>query len=435
MDIKEHFLKKALERRKNRLQEKNNQTPKAFNSKQSSINHLKKFCDFEHYDAYQSIVNKQKFSKKFQIDNPYFLSHEGIAAATTSINGHSLINFSSYNYLNLNGDPRVSHAAKEAIDRYGTSASASRLVAGERPIHQELEYALAKLYRVEDALIFVSGHATNVTTIGYLFGPKDLVIHDELIHNSILEGIKLSGAFRLSFAHNNWEALDKLLYARRHQFERVLIVIEGIYSMDGDYPELPEFIEIKKKHHAFLMVDEAHSLGTMGVQGRGIGEFFNINAHDVDLWMGTLSKTLASCGGYIAGCRALVEHLRYTAPGFLYSVGMSPSLAAASLKAIEIMLNEPERITRLHARAGEFLKQAKLAGLNVGLSQGLNIIPVLYKSSKKAVEIANKMQSNGINVQPIIYPAVPDNQARLRFFMNSDHTSEQIRATIEGLVS
>lgn len=424
----------ALNQRQSRLREKENATTDSLLLNKPNVKISDQFCNFEAYANYQAIQQKKVFLKKFKIDNPFFLTHEGTPSATSIINGKTLINFSSYNYLNLNGDPRVIAAAKKAIDRYGTSASASRLVAGERPIHQELEKALASMYGVDDALTFVSGHATNVTTIGYLFGTKDLILHDELIHDSALQGIKLSGAFRLSFPHNDWQALDDILSARRHQFERVLIIIEGLYSMDGDYPHLPAFIEIKKRHKAFLMVDEAHSIGVMGRQGRGIGEFFGIDSCDVDIWMGTLSKTLAGCGGYIAGCSALIEHLKFSAPGFLYSVGMSPALAAASLKALEIMFEEPERIALLHARTKQFLEEATLNGLDVGRSAGFSIIPLICGSSKKAVQLANDLQKRNINVQPIIYPAVPDNQARLRFFINCTHTEEQISYTINELV-
>jgi len=194
--------------------------------------------------------------------------------------GIASTDYASYNYLDLSGDADVAQAAKDAIDRYGTSVSASRLVSGERPIHRELERALASLYGVDDAITMVSGHTTNVTTIGYLFGPRDLMLHDELIHNSVLQGIQLSGARRLPFPHNDWQALDDILRQQRRQFERVLIVLEGIYSMDGDYPDLPRFIEIKHRHRAFLMVDEAHSLGVMGLKGHGIGEHFGIDCRD-----------------------------------------------------------------------------------------------------------------------------------------------------------
>ena len=384
------------------------------------------FTRFDRHPGYEKMLVPKAAADRLGLANPFFKVHDGVAGATTRIDGREYINFSSYNYLGLSGHPAINKAAKDAIDRYGTSASASRLVAGERPIQRELEEALADLYEVEDCIVFVSGHATNVSTIGYLFGPKDLVIHDSLIHNSVLEGIKLSGSARRSFPHNDTAALDGILAEIRGQFERVLIVVEGLYSMDGDIPDLPALIDIKRRHKAFLMVDEAHALGVLGETGRGIHEHYGIAGKDVDIWMGTLCKTLAGCGGYIAGERALIEHLKYAAPGFVYSVGMSPPLAAASLEALRIMLKEPERVARLHVRAQHFLNLAKKAGINTGFSQGYAVIPAIIGSSLKAVKISEKLFEQGINVQPIIYPAVEERAARLRFFISTLHTEKQL---------
>jgi 8-amino-7-oxononanoate synthase len=329
----------------------------------------------------------------------------------------------------------VNKAAKDATDRYGTSASASRLVAGERPIQRELEVALAEFYEVDDCVVFVSGHATNVSTIGYLFGPKDLVIHDSLIHNSTLEGIRLAGSSRRSFPHNDLAALDGILSEIRGQFERVLIVVEGLYSMDGDIPDLPGLIAIKQRHKAFLMVDEAHSLGVLGATGGGIRQHFGVAGTQVDIWMGTLSKALAGCGGYIAGETALIDNLKHLAPGFLYSVGMPPPMAGAALAALELMQAEPERVARLRARGEFFLAQAKAAGLNTGTSAGLSILQVITGSSVRAVSLSAALFEAGINVQPILYPAVPEHAARLRFFLSSEHTEAQIAHAIETLCS
>jgi len=330
--------------------------------------------------------------------------------------------------------PSCSEYSIQAIEKYGTSASASRPVAGERPIQRDLEHALADLYDVDDCIVFVSGHATNVTTIGYLFGPKDLILHDSLIHNSIVQGGQLSGATRLPFPHNDWQALDEILFQQRKKYERVLIVIEGIYSMDGDYPDLKRFIEIKQRHKAFLMVDEAHALGVLGERGHGIKEHAGVDGHEVDLWMGTLSKTLASCGGYIAGESALIEHLKFSAPGFLYSVGISPPLAASALVALKLMEDEPERVQSLKDRGHQFLELAQQHGLNVGSSAGLSVIPIITGGSANAGRLANACFKRGVNVQPIFYPAVQEGMARLRFFICSSHTEQQISQTIEILV-
>ncbi len=385
---------------------------------------------FHLHPGYQQLRIINDGAAKLGVSSPFFKLHEGTAGSTTQIGGKPYINYASYNYLDMSGDPQVNQAAKDAIDRYGTSVSASRLVSGERPIHRELERALAELYEVDDAIALVSGHATNVTTIGHLFGTRDLVLHDELIHNSVLQGIQLSGARRLPFPHNDWQALDDILEEQRHQFERVLIVLEGIYSMDGDYPDLPHFVELKRRHRAFLMVDEAHSFGVMGAKGHGIREHFGLAGSDVDIWMGTLSKTLAGCGGYIAGETALIEHLKFLAPGFLYSVGMPPSVAAASLAALQRMQQMPERVADLQARGRYFLEQAKAARLDTGSSTGLAVVPVITGSSLKATRLSSALFEHGINVQPILYPAVPEKSARLRFFISCRHTEEQIQETI-----
>lgn len=391
------------------------------------------FYRFDRFPGYEKLLIPLAAASRLGLANPFFKTHEGVAGATTQIDGRVFINFSSYNYLGLAGHPRVNKAAKDAIERYGTSASASRLVAGERHIQRELEESLAAFYEVADCIVFVSGHATNVTTIGHLFGARDLVIHDSLIHNSVLEGIKLSGAARRSFPHNDPAALDAILNEIRGQFERVLIVIEGLYSMDGDVPDLPRFIDLKKRHKAFLMVDEAHSLGVLGETGQGIREHYGIAGNEVDIWMGTLSKTFAGCGGFIAGERALIEHLKYAAPGFVYSVGISPPLAAASLEALRILREEPERVGRLRERSNYLLERAREHGIDTGLSQGHAIVPAIIGSSLRAAKISNQLFDRGINVQPIIYPAVEERAARLRFFVSSLHTDSQLRSAVEAL--
>ena len=389
---------------------------------------------FESMPQYQQVKIMREMGEKLRVDSPFFRVHEGVAGATTRIDGREYVNFANYNYLGLAGDPLVSARAKEAIDRYGTSASASRIVAGERPVQRALEVALASFYETEDCVAFVSGHATNVTVIGALFGPGDLIVHDARAHNSIVQGAQLSGAKRLGFAHNDWRALDELLTRVRREYRHVLIAIEGLYSMDGDFPDLQRFVEVKERHGAFLMVDEAHSLGVLGATGRGIREHSGVASGSVDLWMGTMSKTLAGCGGFIAGCQPLVDMLRYLAPGFLYSVGLAPMLAEASLAALECLLAEPERVAQLRARGQQFLTEARAAGFDTGDSAGYAVVPIITGSSVKAAQWANAMFDEGINVQPIFYPAVEEKAARLRFFICSTHQPEQISRTVATLV-
>lgn len=385
----------------------------------------------DRHPGYQRIRIIREGAARLGIPNPFFQVHEGQAGVTTRIGSQEMLNFSSYNYLGLCGHPKVNAAATEAIQQFGTSVSASRIVSGERPLHQELEKEIATAYGSEDAVVMVSGHATTVTTIGYLFGPRDLILHDSLIHNCAVEGIRLSGAKRIPFPHNDWNALDEILSNCRHKYERVLIIIEGLYSMDGDYPELPHFVALKRKHHAFLMVDEAHSFGVLGENGMGIREQFDLDSTDVDIWMGTLSKTFAGCGGFIAGDADLIEHLKFAAPGFVYSVGMSPPVCAASLAALRILKEEPERVHRLQKRSELFLSLMREEGCNVGLSKGIAIVPLITASSLKATRLSNRLAEAGINAQPILYPAVPENAARVRFFLSCEHSEDQIRFCAE----
>jgi 8-amino-7-oxononanoate synthase len=388
---------------------------------------------FDKHPGYQRYKLIHDGARKIGVANPFFQPQEGVSGATAVVDGRECINFSGYNYLGLCGHPDVNKAAKEAIEEFGTSVSASRIVSGERRIHRELERELAAIYSADDCVAMVSGHATTVTSLGYLFGPRDLIVHDALIHNCAVEGARLSGAKRLSFPHNDWQSLDTLLTRCRHEHERVCVVIEGLYSMDGDFPDLPKFIEVKERHSAFLMVDEAHSLGVVGPRGLGLREHFGVDPARVDIWMGTLSKALAGCGGYIAGEQALIDNLRHAAPGFVYSVGMPPPTAAASLAALCLMLREPGRVGSLHAAGAYFLSKARALGIDTGLSVGLSIIPAITGSSLKAARLSHAMRAHGINVQPILYPAVSEKAARLRFFMSSSHTEAQIDKALEAL--
>ena len=368
------------------------------------------------------------------ISDPFFRVHEGIAGAETVIDGRSFINFASYNYIDLNGHPDIVNAARAAIDRYGTSVSASRPVSGERPVHRDLEHALARVHGTEDCVVLVGGHSTNVTVIGHLLGRDDVIVHDALIHNSIVQGAILSGARRVPFPHLDHEAADRLLRETRPRGGHALLVIEGHYSMDGDVPDLPAFIAAARRNRAWLMVDEAHALGVLGPRGFGTADRFGIDRGEVDIWMGTLSKSLVSCGGYIAGSKDLVDFLKVAAPGFVFSVGMAPPAAAAALAALELLEREPERVRRLNDRAALFLRLSREGGLDVGGSIGASIVPIVTGSSIRAGRLAQALFDRGVNVQPILYPAVPERAARLRFFVTASHTEEQIRDTVDVLL-
>jgi 8-amino-7-oxononanoate synthase len=391
--------------------------------------------DFTTLPGMQEIKIQRSAANVMGLVDPFFRVHEERAGPTTLIGGKRYTNFSSYDYLGLNGHPEVQAAAARAIETYGTSCSASRLVAGERPVHLELEQAIASHYSQDDAAVFVSGHATNVSAIGALLGPRDLIVHDSLAHNSILLGATLSGATRRAFPHNDVAALDRILTSCRAQHDRVLIVAEGLYSMDGDCADLPALIEVKTRHGAWLMLDEAHSLGVLGANGSGSFEKSGVDPGDVDIWMGTLSKTLAGCGGYIAGCAAVIEYLKCMSGGFVYSVGLPPPMAAASLASLRLLHREPNRVADLRRNSTLFWAQAHAHKLDVGLSEGHAIVPILTHSSLVAVKLSQKLFELGINVQPIIHPAVPERNARLRFFLSSEHTAEQIVTAVTAVAS
>jgi 8-amino-7-oxononanoate synthase len=365
------------------------------------------------------------------LPNPYFSVHQGLTRDTTMVDGRQLISFASYNYLGMSGDPQVTEAVIEAVKKYGTSVSASRLVSGEKDIHRELEREIAEWIGVDDSVLFVGGHSTNESVIGHLVGQQDLILHDSLSHNSIVQGAILSGSRRRPFPHNDYAALDAALSEQRNRYRRVLVIVEGVYSMDGDFPDLPKFIEVCKRHHCWLMVDEAHSIGTMGEHGRGISEHFGIHARDVDIWMGTLSKSFGSCGGYIAGSKELVEYLKYTTPGFVFSVGLSPPNTAAALAALRVLRREPARVARLKEAARLFLTEAKKRGLNTGNSGETAVVPVIIGNSLHALQLSRRMIDSGVNVQPILYPAVEESAARLRFFINSTHSNQQILYAVD----
>ena len=247
----------------------------------------------------------------------------------------------------------------------------------------ELDAKIAGFLGAEAAVVLPSGYGTNASVLGHLFGPDDLIVYDELAHNSIVQGILLAKSHRRPFPHNDFQFVDRLLRDVRDRYRRVVVAIEGTYSMDGDFPDLPRFLDVKQRHQALLYVDEAHSVGVMGATGRGICEHFDVDPAEGDLWMGTISKALASGGGYIAGRRILIQYLKYTAPALVYATASSPANAAAALAAIGCLEREPERLSRLRNNAALFLKLAHAQCLNTGHSGQTPIIPVILGSSPR----------------------------------------------------
>jgi 8-amino-7-oxononanoate synthase len=365
--------------------------------------------------------------------NPFFRVKERVDGSLATIAGRQVVSYTSFDYLGMAGHSRVITAAKNALDRFGTSASASRLVGGNHAIVEQLDEELASFLGTDAALVFPSGYGTNASLFGHLFGDKDLILYDELAHNSIVQGALLSNAQRRPFPHNDFQFLDRLLRDVRGDYRRVVVAIEGVYSMDGDYPDLPRFIEVKRRHSALLYVDEAHSLGVMGPTGRGLCEHFGVDPRQGDLWMGTISKALGSGGGYLAGSDVLLQYLKYTTPAFVFSTAVSPANAAAALESIRLLREEPLRVHQLRQRSQLFLKLADDCGCNTGTSGGTPVIPVILGDSARCIRVATALLQNGIDAQPILYPAVPENKSRIRFFITATHTEEQIVRTVQLL--
>ena len=399
---------------------------------------LAQSTDFKAFSGYQDLCRQRDSMAMLGLRDPYFSMHEGTQRGTVRVETRDYASFSSYNYLDLASHPAVIESAVTALRRYGATVSASRVVSGEIALHQQLERAISEFLDMEDAVVFVSGYATNVSTLGYLFGPRDIILHDALIHNSAITGAKLSGARRMPYPHNDYAALDRILVENRKQYRRAVIVTEGVFSMDGDIANLPKLVEIKQRHHAFLMVDEAHSLGVLGERGAGVAEHFGLPTRVIDIWMGTLSKSLCSCGGVIAGSRALIDNLRRNAPGgILYSVGLSPANTAAAISALALLREAPDRVARLRHNSRYFTDRVRGYGLNTGMAEGTPVVPVILGNSISCLRISDRLFQQGIQVHPILYPAVPEEASRLRFFITAGHDEPQLdhaaQATAEAV--
>ena len=367
------------------------------------------------------------------MENPYFVVHDSPLSNTSLMDGKRVLNFGSYNYAGMSGRKETMDAAKAAIDKYGTSASGSRLLAGEKSLNIELETELAAWKHAEAALVLVGGHSTNVTFVGNFCGKDDLIVYDALAHNSIDQGCRLSEATVKPFPHNDVAALESILRQQRDKFAKVLIIIEGAYSMDGDIAPVPEFVEVKKKYGCFLMVDEAHSACVIGKTGGGVDEYFGLQPNDIDIKMGTLSKGLGTCGGYLAGRREIIDYLRYNLPGFVFSVGISPPLAAATLEAIRLLQKDPSIMDRMARNIACFVGEAHKRGMNTCLAGKTAIIPIMVGKDEDAFLLSNMLRHKGVFVPPAVYPAVPRGKARLRFCVIADHHEDEIIEALDKL--
>ncbi len=346
---------------------------------------------------------------------------DSLPGSTININGKTLINFASNDYLGLAGDPRLQQAAISAIKKYGTGSTGSRLLTGDRPLHRELENAIASLKQTEDAIVFSSGYLANMGTIPALVGGKDLVLGDEYNHSSLKNGAKLSNATIIDYKHNNMTDLEQKLQENRSKYRRCLITTDTVFSMDGDICPLSELIELSQNYDCMVLVDEAHGTGVMGKNGAGVVEYANCTGKPL-IQMGTLSKALGSLGGYIAGDKILIDYLRNRASTWIYTTGLSIPDTASALEAIKIIKNEPERRAKLWQNVAylkEILKNFKL------LPSESAIICLPLKSAEEALKVAEICQNEGILAPAIRPPTVPT--SRIRFSVMATHDYEQIK--------
>lgn len=362
--------------------------------------------------------------------HPYFAPVDRLEAGYASAEA-GFVSFAHYDYLGLSRHPEIASRAKDAIDTLGTGVGASRLVGGERSAHQALERDLADFLGLGSTLCLISGYLSNLTIINHLLGAPDLVIFDELAHNSIVVGAK-SGRFQhMTFRHNDLDDLEGRLAAVRNRYRHVLVVVEGLYSMDGDMPDLPRLMELKQRHDVWLLVDEAHSYGVLGKTGRGVCEHFGIDPRLIDVSIGTLSKSFVSSGGFVGASAELIDYLRFTLPGFVYSVGLSPASVASAHAALDQLRRIPERVTRLKQNSQLFLELASKAGLNTGNAVGEGVIPVLFDTPEQTMAVSQALMDRGIYAPPIVQVGIPRDQPRIRFFISAAHRGEDIERTID----
>jgi 8-amino-7-oxononanoate synthase len=361
---------------------------------------------------------------------PYFRAIESEQDTVVIINGKKVLMFGSNSYLGLTNHPKVKAAAKAAIDKYGTGCAGSRFLNGTLDIHIELENKLARLVNKDAALCYSTGFQVNLGVVSLLAGRHDYLLLDELDHASIIEGSRLSFSKVLKFAHNDMEALrNKLKLCHKDRIK--LIVVDGVFSMEGDIINLPEVVKLAEHYGASIMVDDAHSLGVLGKNGSGTASHFGLT-DKVDLIMGTFSKSFASLGGFIASDKEIINYIKHNSRSLIFSASMTPASAAAVLASIEIMENEPERIKHLWDMTALALNGFKSAGFDTGKSE-TPIIPLFIRDDIKALQLTQNLLEDGIFVNPVVSPGVPKEDSLIRYSLMATHTKEQVEISIEKI--
>ncbi len=361
---------------------------------------------------------------------PYFRPIESEQDTVVFINGKKVLMFGSNSYLGLTNHPKVKEAAKAAIDKYGTGCAGSRFLNGTLDIHIKLEEKLASMVNKEEALCYSTGFQVNLGVVSLLAGRNDYLLLDELDHASIIEGSRLSFSKVLKFDHNNMAALEsKLKLCEKDRIK--LIVVDGVFSMEGDIVKLPEIVELAQKYDASIMVDDAHSLGILGKNGSGTSSHFGLT-DNVDLIMGTFSKSFASLGGFIAADKEVINFIKHNSRTLIFSASMTPASVAAVLASIEIMETEPERIKHLWEMTALALNGFKSAGFDTGKSE-TPIIPLFIRDDIKALKLTQELLKEGVFVNPVVSPAVPKEDCLIRYSLMATHSKEQVEISIEKI--
>lgn len=353
---------------------------------------------------------------------------EMLGESKVLVRGRIMQMYASYSYLGLIGHPRINAAAKAAIDRYGTGTHGVRTLAGTLDVHNELEETIANFKGTETAITYTSGYATNLTVVSTLLGRHDYVFSDRLNHASIVDGCMMSGAKFVRFKHNDLNDLERVLEEAPASAAK-LIIADSVFSMDGDIIDLPRIVELSRKHHAWLMIDEAHSIGVLGKTGRGIEEHYGMEGV-IDIKMGTLSKTIPSVGGYVAGNHDMINYLRHASRAYIFSAALPPAQAAAANEAFKVILDEPWRIEKLTANGNQFIKGLQSRGFDTMLTETA-IVPVLCGEDDLAYALTRNVQERDIFVLPVVSPAVEQGKARLRATVTAAHESADIERAMD----
>ncbi len=361
---------------------------------------------------------------------PYFRAISGKQGTEVEMDGNKVLMFGSNAYTGLTGDQRIIDAAKEALDKYGSGCAGSRFLNGTVDLHVQLEKELAEFERKDDALCFSTGFFVNSGVLAVICGREDYIICDERDHASIVDGRRLSFAKQLKFRHNDMEDLEKQLQKCEPNAIK-LIVVDGVFSMEGDLANLPEIVRLKKKYNASIMVDEAHGIGVFGSEGRGVCDHFGL-LDEVDIVMGTFSKSLASIGGFVAADFDTINYLRHTCRTYIFSASNTPAATAAAREALHIIRTEPERREKLWKTTNYALKRFREEGFEIGDTES-PIIPLYVRDVDKTFIVTKLAFDNGVFINPVIPPACAPQDTLVRFALMATHTEEQVEKGVQVL--